>query len=113
MKWLPSVLMVFGGILLLSGGNGGGVSPGPSGDGVREAFATYEDLWRQTQGQLADRLEAGEIKTEAQATEWFGKVNTELRRTAFAKLLEQEAAAFGGEKWTAKKHAETIRGYVR
>ena len=31
-SYLPAILMVIGGVLLLSGGNGGGVSPGPSGD---------------------------------------------------------------------------------
>ena len=112
-SYLPAILMVIGGVLLLSGGNGGGVSPGPSGDDVSKAFDTLETLWRQAQGELANRLESGEIKTEASATEWFDKVAKDARRAAFEPLLQAEAAEFGGEKWTAKKHAEAIRRYVR
>lgn len=98
--------------VLLAGGIRSGGSDGPN-DAVSKSFDQYETLWREAQGELATRLESGQIKSESDATEWFGKLNTEARRQAFADLLTAEAAAFGGDKWTAEKHAAAIRRYVR
>lgn len=93
-----------------------GVAPGPkpdSSDQVAVAFDTYETLWRAAQGALADRLEAGDIQTEAAATEWFTEANKQARATAFKDLLDSEYEKFGGDKWSAKAQAETIRKYVK
>jgi hypothetical protein len=98
--------------VLLAGGIRIGGSDGPD-DAVSKAFDAYETLWREAQGELATRLESGQIKSESDATDWFGKINTEARRQAFSDILKAEAAEFGGEKWTAEKHATAIRRYVR
>lgn len=81
-------------------------------DDVAVAFRTYERAWRAAQGDLADRLERGEITSEAMAAEWFGAANQEMRRIAFTPLLRSEAAVFGGEGWTAEKHSRYIRRYM-
>lgn len=80
-------------------------------DDVGQAFREYEKNWRSLQRDLANRLDRGEITSEEQAAEWFGTANTEARRLAFTPLLKAEAAVFGGEQWTAKKHAAYIRRY--
>lgn len=80
-------------------------------DDVGQAFREYERNWRSLQRDLANRLDRGEITSEEQAAEWFGTANTEARRLAFTPLLRKEAEAFGGEQWTAKKHAAYIRRY--
>ena len=108
-----AVAMVIGGVLLLSSG-GDDVSPKPvPADDVAQGFATYQSLWRDAQKELANRLESGQIVSEAAATEWFGVANQEARRQAFTPLLEAEAAVFGGEQWTPKAHADYIRRYAR
>jgi hypothetical protein len=81
-------------------------------DDVSMAFAAYERAWRAAQGDLADRLDRGEITSEAMAAEWFGAANAEARRIAFTPLLRLESAAFGGENWTAEKHSRYIRRYA-
>ena len=111
MRWVAVLCGLLGGILLLT--SGGDVVPGPSGDDVSQAFATYESLWRDAQGELANRLEAGQITSESAAAEWFAIANAEARKQSFTPLLESEAAEYGGEQWTAEKHAAAIRRYVR
>lgn len=105
-----AVAMVIGGVLLLSGGSG--TAPGPS-DDVAAAFSRYESLWRDAQKELANRLDSGQITSEAAATEWFAVANQEARKQAFLPLLTIESKAFGGEQWTAEKHAAHIRRYAR
>lgn len=110
-------LMAFGvgiiiGVLLAGGIRIDGGSIGPK-DAVAQSFDEYETLWRKAQGELAARLESGQIASESAATEWFSKTNTEARRLAFEDVLKKEAAEFGGDKWTAEKHATAIRRYVR
>ena len=80
-------------------------------DDVSQAFREYETSWRSLQRDLANRLDRGEITSEEQATEWFSAANVEARRLAFTPLLRKEAEAFGGELWTAKKHADYVRRY--
>jgi hypothetical protein len=58
-------------------GDGGPVMPV---DDVSVAFLTYERAWRAAQKDLADRLDRGEITSEAMAAEWFGAANQEMRR---------------------------------
>ena len=81
-------------------------------DDVGVAFETYERAWRAAQGDLADRLDRGEIISEAMAAEWFGAANAEARRIAFTPLLRLESAAFGGESWTPAKHGQYVRRYA-
>jgi hypothetical protein len=80
-------------------------------DDVAAAFRTYERAWRAAQGDLADRLERGEITSEAMAAEWFGAANLQARKDSFLPLLRAESVAFGGDSWTAKKQAAWIRRY--
>ena len=81
-------------------------------DDVAVAFRTYERAWRAAQSDLADRLDRGEITSEAMAAEWFGTANQEARRIAFTPLLRFESAAFGGESWTPAKHGQYVRRYA-
>jgi hypothetical protein len=85
--------------------------PQPPADDVAAAFRQYEAAWREAQGQLADRLESGEITSEKLAADWFGAANLEARKQAFLPLLRAESVVFGGENWTAEKHARYIRRY--
>jgi len=96
--------------LTIRAGGGQDQQPQPT-DDVGQAFREYERNWRSLQRDLANRLDRGEITTEEQAAEWFGAANTEARRLAFTPLLKAEAAVFGGEQWTAKKHADYVRRY--
>lgn len=89
------------------------VGPGPGGDDVHEAFVTLEKLWRVSQGELASKLDAGEIPDEGAATAWFDAAFKQARAQSFAKILEQEKDAFGAKKWTAKAHADYIRRYMQ
>jgi hypothetical protein len=66
------VLLSSVGLMYLPDSGGGGNRPEPRGDMVSDAFVAYESLWRDAQSELANRLESGEIKSEAQASEWFG-----------------------------------------
>jgi len=109
-RYAPALVAMIGGLLLLIPIGGGDVRPS---DSVASAFDAYETLWRTAQGSLADRLESGEITSESAASDWFGEANKQARAVAFKPLLEAEYAVFGEEKWTAKKQAETIRGYAR
>ena len=86
--------------------------PRPPADDVAAAFRQYEAEWRQAQGELADRLESGEITSEKAAADWFGIAGQEARKRAFLPLLRAEAVVFGGEGWTAEKHARYIRRYA-
>lgn len=96
--------------LTIRAGNGQDQQATPT-DDVGQAFREYERNWRSLQRDLANRLDRGEITSEEQAFEWFLAANTEARRLAFTPLLRKEAEAFGGEQWTAKKHAAYIRRY--
>ena len=86
--------------------------PRPPADDVAAAFRQYEAEWRQAQGELAERLESGEITSEKAAADWFGIAGQEARKRAFLPLLRAEAVVFGGENWTAEKHARYIRRYA-
>lgn len=106
--------------LLLSGGGvqppgpepGPEPEPAPVTDPVGTAFSEHERLWRLAAGDLAKRLRSGEVKSEAAATEWFGAANREAQKRAFTPLVEAEYEQFGGDKWTAEKHAAALEGYA-
>ena len=87
--------------------------PQPPADDVAVAFRAYEVAWRQAQSDLADRLDSGEITSEKLAADWFATANLEARKQAFLPLLRAESVQFGGENWTAEKHANYIRRYAR
>jgi hypothetical protein len=87
--------------------------PPPLKDDVDRAFESYEQGWRDLQRQLADKLDSGEITSEAAAADWFRDGITEVRRRAFGEILELEAIEFGGDDWSAQRHADYIRGYVK
>jgi len=86
--------------------------PRPPADDVAAAFRQYEAEWRAAQGELADRLESGEITSEKAAADWFAVAGQEARKQAFLPLLRAESVVFGGEGWTAEKHARYIRRYA-
>lgn len=81
-------------------------------DDVSVAFVAYERAWRKAQGELADRLERGEITSEKMAAEWFDSANREMRKTAFLPLLESETRVFRGDAWTPEGHAKYVRRYA-
>lgn len=114
MSKLPLALIasgLIGGLLLLSGGK---VGPGPSpSDAVSAVFDTQEAAFRKHIGELAGKLKAGEIATEAAAVAWMDSKFGPDSEAAWVPLLTAEAEAFGGEKWTAEKHAAYIERYVR
>lgn len=85
----------------------------PPQDEVDRAFESYEQGWRDLQRQLADKLDSGEIASEAAAADWFRNGITEVRRQAFGEILELEAIAFGGDDWSAQRQADYIRGYAK
>jgi len=89
----------------------GPVRPLPT-DPVSVAFRQYEQEWRTAQGEMADRLDSGLLASEAAAAEWFATANLEARKQAFTPVLKLEAEAFGGDLWTAKKHADFVRRYA-
>jgi hypothetical protein len=86
--------------------------PDTPADDVAVAFRAYERAWRAAQGDLADRLERGEITSEAMAAEWFGAANLQARKDSFLPLLRAESIGFGGDGWTAQKQAAWIRRYT-
>lgn len=80
-------------------------------DDVSVAFLVYERSWRKAQGELADRLERGEITSEKMAADWFDAANQQMRRIAFLPLLESETEDFRGDGWTPEAHARYVRRY--
>jgi len=90
----------------------GPVRPLPT-DPVSVAFRQYEQEWRTAQGEMADRLDSGLLGSESEAADWFAAANLESRKRAFTPVLRLEAEAFGGDLWTAKKHADFVRRYVK
>ncbi|MFN9294219.1 MAG: hypothetical protein ACK6EB_39560, partial [Planctomyces sp.] len=61
---------------------------------------------------MAARRESGEITSENAAAEWFSVAGQEARKQAFLPLLRAESVVFGGEGWTAEKHARYVRRYA-
>ncbi len=111
---LPFALIasgLIGGILLL---NGGKVAPGPSpSDAVSAVFDAQETTFRRLSGERSKALRAGEITSEAASVAWMQSRWLPAFEAEWSKLLTQEAAAFGGEQWTAEKEAAWIERYVR
>ena len=91
---------------------GGDVRPGP-GDDVSVVFDTQEAAFRRLSGERAKALRAGELSSEKASADWMAAKYLPESDAAWAKLLTVEAAAFGGEQWTAEKEAAHIQEYAR
>jgi hypothetical protein len=94
----------------------GGIPIGPSplpADAVSVVFGTQETAFRRLSGERAKALRAGELATEKASADWMAAKYLPESDAAWATLLTSEAAAFGGEQWTAEKEAATVGGYVR
>jgi hypothetical protein len=108
---MPLALIASGmlsGLLLMFGGD-----VRPVADAVSEVFDTQETAFRKLNGELAQKLIAGEIKTENEARTWMESNFLPQSDAAWIKLLEAEKAQFGGDKWTAEKQAGVIGRYAR
>jgi hypothetical protein len=119
-SWIP-VFLKYAAILLVGVGIGiwsaGGIPIGgdvvPVADAVSEVFDTQEAVFRKLNGELAQKLIAGEIKSENEARTWMESNFLPQSDAAWIKLLESEKAEFGGDKWTAEKQAAVIGRYAR
>ena len=111
---LPLALIasgLIGGLLLLYGGKG---APGPSpSDAVSAVFDAQEATFRKLSGERAKALRAGELATEKASADWMAAKYLPESDAAWATLLTAEAAAFGGEQWTAEKEAAAVGRYAR
>jgi hypothetical protein len=85
----------------------------PVADAASEVFDTQEAAFRKLNGELAQKLIAGEIKSENEARTWMESNFLPQSDAAWIKLLEAEKAEFGGDKWTAEKQAAVIGRYAR
>jgi hypothetical protein len=90
------------------------VSPGPlPADAVSVVYDTQEAAFRRLSGERAKALRAGEITSEKASSDWMAAKYLPESDAAWATLLTSEAAAFGGEQWTAEKEAAHVGRYVR
>jgi hypothetical protein len=120
--WQSVLLQVLPCLLAFVFGAGAGVwfagginvspSPGPA-DAVSAVYDTQESAFRRLSGERAKALRAGELTSEKASSDWMAAKYLPESDTAWATLLTAEAAAFGGEQWTAEKEAATVGGYVR
>jgi len=118
-SWILTTLKA---VLLIAVGVGAGiwfaggidVSPSPSpSDAVSAVYDTQEAAFRRLSGERAKALRDGELTSEKASADWMAAKYLPESDAAWATLLTAEAAAFGGEQWTAEKEAATIERYVR
>lgn len=107
------VLLVLGSLGGIWAAGGIDVSPDNKPDAVSAVYDTQESAFRRLSGERAKALRAGEITSEKASSDWMAAKYLPESDTAWATLLTAEAAAFGGEQWTAEKEAATVGGYVR
>ena len=118
-SWLVSGLKAIAFLVLGSLGGiwaAGGidVSPGPGpADAVSVVYDTQESAFRRLSGERAKSLRTGELTSEKASADWMAAKYLPESDAAWATLLTAEAAAFGGEQWTAEKEAATIGRYAR
>jgi hypothetical protein len=105
------VLGSLGGIWV-SGGIPISPSPLPA-DAVSAVYDTQESAFRRLSGERAKALRAGELATEKASADWMAAKYLPESDAAWATLLTAEAAAFGGEQWTAEKEAAHVGRYAR
>lgn len=115
MSGLKALLLIAVGIAAGIWSAGGiDVSPSPAKpDAVSAVYDTQESAFRRLSGERASALRAGELTSEKASSDWMAAKYLPESDTAWATLLTAEAAAFGGEQWTAEKEAATVGGYVR
>lgn len=90
-----------------------GPTPQPSRDLVVASFDLYERLWRETAAQTADKLERGELSSEAAAWQFIADRQGDIRKQAFEQIAQREQKFFtdaGG--WSAQNHAKLLRSYT-
>lgn len=90
------------------------VKPNPKADLVSEAFDTYENLWRKHAIDTADKIAAGDFKTEKAVWDYIAAAQAPARRVAFNDIAKSEADHFktqGG--WSLKAHENLLRGYAK
>lgn len=83
-------------------------------DNVSMAFDTYENLWRKHAVDTADKIQAGDLKTEKEIWDYLASGQAPARKIAFEDLAKAEQAYFdkkGG--WSAAKHETLLRSYVK
>ena len=118
-SWLVSgakavVLIVAGAVAGVWGAGGIPIGLGPvKPDAVSAVFDAQESTFRKLSGERAKALRAGEIKSESESVAWMQSRWLPAFESEWSKLLTQEAAAFGGEQWTAEKEAAWIERYAR
>jgi hypothetical protein len=101
---------LIGGLLLMFSGGSPRALPA---DAVSAVYDTQESAFRRLSGERAKALRTGEITSEKASADWMAAKYLPESDAAWAKLLTAEAAAFGGEQWTAEKEAATIERYAR
>ena len=90
------------------------IGPGPMpSDVVSTVFDTQETAFRRLSGERAKALRDGDLASEKASADWMAAKYLPESDAAWAKLLTAEAAAFGGEQWTAEKEAAHIERYAR
>jgi hypothetical protein len=112
---LKALLLIAVGIaagIWLAGGIDVSPSPLPA-DAVSAVYDTQEAAFRRLSGERAKALRAGELASEKASSDWMAAKYLPESDAAWATLLTSEAAAFGGEQWTAEKEAAAVGGYVR
>jgi hypothetical protein len=107
-------LLVLGSLGGIWAAGGIDVSPGPlPADAVSAVYDTQEAAFRRLSGERAKALRAGEITSETASADWMAAKYLPESDAAWATLLTAEAAAFGGEQWTAEKEAAHVGRYAR
>ena len=82
-------------------------------NGPTKAFDTYEKLWRKHAGDAADKIKAGELKTDKQICDFIANGQAPARQIAFDELAKTEQEYFdknGG--WSAELHEKLLREYA-
>jgi len=112
--WLMMGLIVLGSLGGIWAAGGIDVSPGPRpADAVSAVYDTQEAAFRRLSGERAKALRAGELTSEKASADWMAAKYLPESDAAWATLLTAEAAAFGGEQWTAEKEAAAVGRYAR
>jgi hypothetical protein len=79
-----------------------------------QAFDTYEQLWRKLAKDAADRLDAGEFKTDKEVWDFLAKGQEPARRVAFEPLAKSEQDYFDSKGgWSSAAHSALLRSYVK
>lgn len=91
------------------------VAPKPAvSDVVSKSFDIYETLWRKHTKDAADKIKAGELKTEQEVWDFLAAGQAPARKVAFDELAKVEQIYFdthGG--WSLKNHEDLLRSYSK